>query len=102
MATFRLSCVPAKPSGYGGWSLVYDLTGKPDPMPRRVVEARTAAEAIAHLDAYKAEAAAMVSETVAVSIRVIAGRAPNGWNKAKADLPFVDVVHPATQEATDA
>lgn len=88
MAIFTLSADPAKPSSAGGFSVVFDLTGKPDPFPRREVEAKTAAEAIAALDQYKTEAEA-TGQPLAVCIRLKDGsRAPNGWKAVKATMPF--------------
>jgi hypothetical protein len=88
MATFRMSAEPAKPSNYGGFTVVMDLTGKPDPFPRREVEAKSVTEALEAFDAYKAEAAA-TGLALAVCIRLKDGsRAPNGWKAAKAAMPF--------------
>lgn len=88
MAIFKLSASPAKPSYAGGFSVIFDLTGGPDPFPHREVEAKSTAGALAALEAYKAEAAE-AGLALAVCIRLKDGsRAPNGWKAAKAAMPF--------------
>lgn len=99
MATFRLACDPAKTTNGVHYSVVYHLDGRPAPMPERIFEARTVDAALAELEAYKT-AAADLDQPVSVCIRVIAGRAPNGWNKAKAAMPFYHIVTPKAAEAS--
>lgn len=85
-ATIQLSALPAKASNYGGVSVIFDLTGKPAPVPPRLVTVKTTAEALAALEEYKAEAQA-TGLPLAVSMRLKEGRAPNGF-KAATDKLF--------------
>lgn len=99
MAKFNLSTNHAANVNGNRFSVVFHLTGKPDPFPQRQIEARKPADALAELEAYKAEVAAAVGEPVAVSLRLAKGeRAPNGWKAAEKASPFYHLVHPAAVE----
>lgn len=88
MADIILQAYPAKPSFDGGFQVVMHLDGRPAPLPRRVVSVKTTPEALAALDAFKAEAAA-TGEPMAVCMRLKDGsRAPNGFKAATAKIFF--------------
>jgi len=88
MATLQLSADYAEPRGDGvNFAVIFHLTGKPDPLPRKLVEVKTTAEALAAFDAYKAEAKA-TGLPIAVSMKIKDGRAPNGFKKATAGRFF--------------
>lgn len=84
MATIRIRAYPAKPSYGNGFSVVFHLDGRGDPMPERRVEVRNAGEAATAIEAYKQEAAAL-GVPLAVSASPV-GRAPNGWRTHPGDL----------------
>ena len=82
MATIVFQAHHARPSGGGRFSVVFHLTGEPDPFPRREFETTKTAEALAAFEEYKKEAAAS-GLPIAATIRVKNGsRAPNGFNDA--------------------
>lgn len=84
MATVILTARPAKLSESGSLQVIFSLRGDPDPMPRRLVEIKTTADALSALEAYKAEAAA-TGKPMVVSMRLKDGdRSPNGFKAAAA------------------
>lgn len=88
MATIILSTYHAKLSETGYLQVIFHLTGKPDPFPKRMVEVKNTAEAIAALEAYKTEAAATGVPMVA-SMRLKDGdRSPNGFKAASREPPY--------------
>lgn len=88
MAMIQFDANPAQPTRDGHFQVVFHLDGRGDPFPRRVVEVKTTAEALAALDAYKADAAA-TGLPMAVTMRVAkTSRAPNGFKKATEAMPF--------------
>jgi hypothetical protein len=82
MAKFRLEAFEAQPYE-GGFSVAYRLDGQ-RPFQMRDIEARNTAEALAALEAYKAEAAAL-GKPLACSITLCPRnqRAPAGFRTAR-------------------
>ena len=84
MATIILEAHPAKPTRDGHFSVVFHLDGRPDPIPRRLIDVKTTADALAALESFKADAAA-TGLPLAVTMRLKDGsRAPNGFKAATA------------------
>ncbi len=81
MATFVITAHHAQLSSSGGFQVIFHLTGKADPFPKRTIEAKTTAEALAALEAYKGEAA-LTGLPMAISIHLKAGRSPPGFKAA--------------------
>lgn len=83
MPKFILETFEARPHREGrGFAVAFRLDGKV-PFPRREIEARNTAEAMAALEAYKTEAAAL-GVPLACSIRLASGqRAPAGFRSAR-------------------
>ncbi len=79
MAIIEFAVAPAKRDN-GFISTTYDLTGKPDILPRRRVECSKAKEAAALFDAYVAEAKA-TGIGLSVTMMLRAGKAPMGFKK---------------------
>jgi hypothetical protein len=81
-AIITLKAYPAKRSDYGSLQVIFDLTGKPDPMATESVTVRNTAEAMTALETYKAKAA-VTGLSLAVCMRLKDGqRAPNGFKAA--------------------
>lgn len=90
MATIRITASPAKPNGWGGFSVIMHIDGRPNPLPDRLIETNKTADAIAARDAMVREAEA-TGMPCAVSMRVVSGRAPNGFGKAQHDPFYIGV-----------
>ncbi len=86
-----ISSSHAKPNGIGGFSVLMHLDGRADPLPNRIIETSKTADAIAARDAMIAEAKA-AGIPCAISMRLMEGRAPNGF-KAQALSPFYTPVN---------
>jgi len=82
MVKIRLHSYPAKASGGGRFSVVFDLTGKPDEFAPRDMEVRNTAEAIAARDAYAAEAKATGKPLACVVDLAPGQRSPAGFKAA--------------------
>lgn len=80
MAIIELRAYAAQPSIGGCFSVSLNLGNKPDPFPKREIEARTTAAAVSAFDAYKQEAAA-TGKPMALSMRLKSGRAPSGFRQ---------------------
>lgn len=88
MATLILQSHPATLSESGSLQVIFSLCGDPDPLPRRLVEIKRTADAIAALKAYKVDATATGLPCV-VSMRLKDGdRAPNGFKAASREPTF--------------
>lgn len=87
MAKIKISAETAVANAYGGFSVVFDLTGKPAPIAPRVIEVKATKDALAALAEYKQEAA-KTGLPLAVSMRLIEGRAPNGSKAATSGFAF--------------
>lgn len=88
-----LNGYPAKPSGTPGlFSVIFKLDGTPDPMPRKVLDVKDTAAALAAFDAYVADAKA-TGQLIACSMRPGEGRKANGFDKARAALPPFTIVN---------
>lgn len=83
MATIQFSAHHAQSSGNGRFSVIFHLTDKPDPMPAKVVQVKTTAEALALFEAYKAEGV-LTGLPMACTMSV-KDRAPNGFKAATAN-----------------
>ncbi len=86
MTTFELSVTPIKEvtfykSGGSSISLLFDLTGDNEALPRERFEATKLDEVKRNLAAY-AERARATGKPLYASVRVRTGRKPNGWDKA--------------------
>lgn len=94
MTTIILRAEHAQPNDRGdSFSVIYHLTDKPAPFPKREVEVRTTAEAVAALEAYKAEVTA-TGTPAAVCMRVKDGqRSPNGFKAATSGHRFYHPVN---------
>ncbi len=86
MATIKLCAHHAQPreSGNGAFAVIFHLTGKPDPFPSRKVDVRTTAEALAAFDAFERDAKAASAAPMALCMRIVEGRTPNGFKAATA------------------
>lgn len=83
MATLILSSNPAKDNGRGMVMVTFSLCGAPDPLPRELVEVRTAKDAQALFDAYHAKAA-KAGHGMQITGRLKDGeRAPRGFHQLK-------------------
>lgn len=86
MATFELTASPAAPSG-SGFSVIMHIDARPDPMPSETFEASNLPEIESRLASYLERAKAK-GEPMAVCVRLISGRAPNGFKAWKNASPF--------------
>jgi hypothetical protein len=93
-----MSGYPAKPSlgNPGLFSVVFNLDGTPDPMPRKVIEVKNAAAALDAFAAYVEEAKA-TGQLIACSLRAGEGRKAPGFDKARATLPPYTIVNGGQQ-----
>lgn len=89
MATLILQTYPATLSESGPLQVIFALDGRPDPFPRRLVEIKRTADAIAALEAYKAEAAgAGVPCVVSMRLKDDGSRSPAGFKAASRTPPY--------------
>jgi hypothetical protein len=87
MATLDLTAFPAKPSDYGGFSVILRLNaGNTTPVPRKRLEVKTLADVQRAIASYRAEAEA-TGAPLAVSADIAQGRAPSGYRAWRATQP---------------
>lgn len=86
--TIKLSAYSAKRNTSGSLAVIFDLTGKPDPLPTEIISIRTTADAVAARQAYLLKAIA-TGLPLAVSMRHHEGRKPNGFDKEAKSAPYV-------------
>lgn len=90
MAKIEIRANHAKPNGWGGFSVVFHLDGRPDPLPMQIIETNKAADALA-ARAKMAEDAKAAGVSCAITMTIREGRAPAGFRKAISEQYYLHV-----------
>lgn len=93
MATieFRTYRAQLSPGAVAGISIAFDF--QEPPFPRRLVECKTTAEALAAYAQYETDVGNATDALVGVTMSLAAGRAPNGYKAAERAQGFYRAVN---------